>query len=145
MTILKTWPGCSWENFWNKRIKESKVQNFYHTHGLEIASDIYVSSTCCLTLLLNSDSASLLHQSLLSIHFLNLVTGSRAHFHHSISSTGRYLVESSDVEWCPTRYVRACNEKDQTKICSQSIQILEFIMVPLKAREVVKKHPYYLN
>lgn len=73
------------------------------------------SFTCFLTLLRSSDSASPLHQPLLSIHFRNLVIGSLADLHSSISSTGRYLVESSDVEWCPTRYVRAWWEKDQKK------------------------------
>ena len=83
------------------------------------------SFTCFLTLLRSSDSASLLHQPLLSIHFRNLVIGSLADLHNSISSTGRYLVESSDVEWCPTRYVRACWEKDQKKHwnCTRSVKV----------------------
>lgn len=65
------------------------------------------SNISFLILLLRSDSVLSLHQPLLSIHVLNLDSGFLALFHHSISPAERYLVESSDVEWCPTRYVKA--------------------------------------
>lgn len=71
--------------------------------------DESLCSTSFLTLLLSSDSSASDHQSLPWTHFLYLEIGSLAVRQCSISSTGLYLVESSDVEWWPTRYVSAWN------------------------------------
>lgn len=69
--------------------------------------DESLCSTSFLTLFLSSDSSASDHQSLPWTHFLYLEIGSLAVRQCSISSTGLYLVESSDVEWWPTRYVSA--------------------------------------
>ena len=67
--------------------------------------------TCFRTLVRNSESLWSFHHRLLSIHFLNRDIGSRSFFHRSISSAGRYLVESSEVEWWPALYVSACKTR----------------------------------
>jgi len=73
----------------------------------KLIREVLSTFTCFFMLLLSSDSSSSLHQPFLSTHFLNLFTGFRTIFQYSISSTDRYFVESSDVEWWPTLYERA--------------------------------------
>jgi len=69
-------------------------------------------------------SASRSHHPWPSSQHWNRKTGSRVIFQCCISSSLRYLAESSDVEWWPTRYVSACTSPHQV--------LLQFLRCTLK-------------
>ena len=68
----------------------------------------------------NFSSASWSHHPLPSSHRRKRKTGSRTVLQCCISSPLRYLPESSDVEWCPTRYVKAYSQNDAVSALQKS-------------------------